>query len=256
MDRVLLSIGPINIYWYSFLIFISLIIGLIIIKLECKKKNLEFNFILDLVCYLVPIAIIGARLYYVIFKFDSFKYNLLSIFYIWEGGLAIYGAIISSIIFIIYYCKKHKKDILTILDLSAPSLILGQAIGRWGNFFNQEAYGGITSLEFLESIHIPKFIINNMYIDNAYRQPTFLYESIWCILGFIILMILRKYTKKKGTITSIYLLFYGIGRFMIESLRSDSLYIGMFRISQIVSIIIIVLGLILLIRKSENDERV
>ena len=256
MDRVLLSIGPINIYWYSFLIFISLIIGLIIIKIECKKKNIDFNFILDLVCYLVPIAIIGARIYYVIFKFDSFKYNLLSIFYIWEGGLAIYGAIISSIIFIIYYCKKHNKDILTILDLSAPSLILGQAIGRWGNFFNQEAYGSITSLEFLKDLHIPNFIIDNMYIENAYRQPTFIYESIWCIVGFILLMIIRKYTKKKGTIISIYLIFYGIGRFMIESLRSDSLYIGIFRISQIVSIIIIIFGLILLFRKDKKNERV
>ena len=256
MDRVLLSIGPINIYWYSFLIFMSLVIGLIIIKLECKKKNIDFNFILDLVCYLVPIAIIGARLYYVIFKFDSFKYNLLSIFYIWEGGLAIYGAIISSIIFIIYFCKKHNKDILTILDLSAPSLILGQAIGRWGNFFNQEAYGSITSLEFLENLHIPNFIINNMYIDNAYRQPTFLYESIWCIIGFIILMIIRKCINKKGSITSIYLIFYGIGRFMIESLRSDSLYIGIFKVSQIVSIIMIIIGLLLLIRKSDKNERV
>ena len=256
MDRVLLSIGPITIYWYSFLIFLSLLIGLIIIKKECRIKNIDFNFVLDLACYLIPIAIIGARMYYVIFKFDSFKYDLLSIFYIWEGGLAIYGAIISSIIFIVYYCKKHKKDILTILDLAAPSLILGQAIGRWGNFFNQEAYGSITSLEFLNSIHIPNFIIDNMYIENAYRQPTFLYESIWCIIGFIILMIIRKYINKTGIITSFYLIFYGIGRFMIESLRSDSLYIGMFKISQIISIIIILFGLFLLVRKDKNNERV
>ena len=255
MDRVLLSIGPINIYWYSFLIFLSLIIGLIIIKLECKRKDIDFNFILDLVCYLVPIAIIGARLFYVIFKFDSFKYNLLSVFYIWEGGLAIYGAIISSIIFIIYYCKKHNKDILTILDLSVPSLILGQAIGRWGNFFNQEAYGSIASLGFLKDLHIPNFIIDNMYIDNAYRQPTFLYESIWCIIGFIILMIIRKCINKKGSITSIYLIFYGIGRFMIESLRSDSLYIGIFKVSQIVSIIMIIIGIFILVR-GEKCERV
>lgn len=256
MDRVLLSIGPITIYWYSFLIFMSLIIGLIIMKIECKKKNIDFNFILDLVCYLVPIAIIGARIYYVIFKFDSFKNDFLSIFYIWEGGLAIYGAIISSIIFIIYYCKKHKKDILTILDLSTPSLILGQAIGRWGNFFNQEAYGGITSIELLKNLHIPNFIIDNMYIENAYRQPTFLYESIWCIIGFIILIIIRKYIKKKGIITSIYLIWYGIGRTMIESLRSDSLYIGTFKVSQIVSIIIICLGLFILLRKDKKNERV
>lgn len=254
MDRILLSIGPINIYWYSFLVFISLIIGLIIAKIECKKKNIEFNFILDLVCYLVPIAIIGARLYYVIFKFDSFKHNLLSIFYIWEGGLAIYGAVISSIIFIIYYCKKHKKNILTILDLVVPSLILGQAIGRWGNFFNQEAYGSITSLAFLKEIHIPNFIIENMYIENAYRHPTFLYESIWCILGFILLMIIRKYVKKNGIITSLYLIWYGIGRFFIEGLRSDSLYIGMFRISQIISIIIIIGGIFLLSRGEKNER--
>lgn len=254
MNRVLLSVGPINIYWYSFLIFLSLIIGLILIKVECKKKNMDFNFILDLVCYVVPIAIVGARLYYVIFKFDSFKYNLLSIFYIWEGGLAIYGAIISSIIFIVYYCKKHNKDILTVLDLASVSLILAQAIGRWGNFFNQEAYGSITSLEFLKSLHLPNFIIDNMFIDNAYRQPTFLYESIWCLLGFIILIIFRKFSKRKGNITSLYLIWYGIGRFLIETLRSDSLYIGIFKVSKIVSIFMIIIGLFILIRGEKNER--
>lgn len=256
MSRVLISIGQINIYWYSFLIFISLILGLLISKIECKRKKVDFNFILDLVCYLVPVAIIGARTYYVIFKFSDFKNNLLSIFYIWEGGLAIYGAIISGILFIIYYCKKKKQNILKILDVIAPSLILGQAIGRWGNFFNQEAYGPITSLNFLEKLHLPDFIINQMYINNLYRQPTFLYESIWCIIGFIILMLLRKKIKREGLITSFYLIWYSIGRFFIESLRDDSLYIGVFRVSQIVSIIMILIGFYLILKKEKTNDKV
>lgn len=256
MSRVLVSIGPINIYWYSFLIFISLILGLLIAKKECKRKKVDFNFILDLVCYLVPVAIIGARTYYVIFKFSDFKNNLLSIFYIWEGGLAIYGAIIFGILFIIFYCKKKKQNILKILDVIAPSLILGQAIGRWGNFFNQEAYGPITSLNFLEKLHLPDFIINQMYINNLYRQPTFLYESIWCIIGFIILMLLRKKIKREGLITSFYLIWYSIGRFFIESLRDDSLYIGVFRVSQIVSIIMILIGFYLILKKEKTNDKI
>ena len=261
MDRILISVGPITIYWYSFLIFLSILIGLLIIKKEIKKTKLNEEFMFDLIFYLIPVCIIGARLYYVIFNFDVFKNNLFDIFKIWEGGLAIYGVVISGILFIICYCKKKKQSILLTLDILAPCLILGQAIGRWGNFFNREAHGAVTTLEYLKSINLPQFIIDGMYINGNYYIPTFLYESIWCLIGFIILIILRnklKY-KKEGIIMCSYFIFYSIGRFFIEGLRTDSLYLFNIRVSQLVSIILFIIGIIGIIfinKKGDNNERI
>ena len=246
MDRIFISIGPINIYWYSVLIVVSIIIGMYFSLKEANKNGLTKEFLYDLIFYLIPVAILGARLYYVIFNFSLFKDNILDIFKIWEGGLAIYGSVIASIIFIIFYCKKKNKSILLTLDTLAPYLILGQAIGRWGNFINKEAHGALTTLEYLKSMYLPKFIIDGMYINGSYYIPTFLYESLWNILGFIILLIIRKKNKykNKGLLLFIYFIWYGLGRFFIEGMRTDSLYVGIFRISQIVSIILIIIGII------------
>ena len=246
MDRVFVSIFNIDIYWYSVLIVVAISIGMYFSLKEAEKNGLGKDFIYDLVFYLIPIAIIGARIYYVIFNFSLFKYNILSIFKIWEGGLAIYGAIIASIIFIIYYCKKNGKNILLTFDTLVPYLILGQGIGRWGNFINQEAHGAVTTFENLKAMYLPNFIIEGMYINGEYYIPTFLYESLWCILGFILLLIIRRKTKYKhnGVLLFTYFIWYGIGRFFIEGLRTDSLYIGIFRVSQIVSIILITIGII------------
>jgi len=246
MNKVFFSVGPINIYWYSVLIIISVLIGYYFSIKEAEKNGLKKKFIADLVIYLVIIAILGARLYYVIFNFDIYKNNLVDIFKIWEGGLAIYGAVISSIIFIIYYSKKKEKNSLLVLDTLTSYLILGQAIGRWGNFFNSEAHGSITTLAHLKKLHLPKFIIKGMYINGNYYIPTFLYESIWCIIGFIILLIIRKKDKYNhpGILLFTYFIWYGIGRFLIEGLRTDSLYFFGIRISQVVSIILIIIGII------------
>lgn len=251
MDRVFLKLGPITIYWYAVLIVIAICIGVYFSTREAKKNGLGKEFITDLIFYTIPISILGARIYYVIFNFSVFKDNIIDIFKIWEGGLAIYGAVISGIIFIIYYCKKKNKNILLTLDTMVPYLILGQAIGRWGNFINKEAYGIKTTLSHLKELHIPNFIIERMYIDGYYRIPTFLYESLWCLLGFIILLIIRKKNKYKdnGILIYSYLIWYGIGRFFIEGLRTDSLYLGVFRISQIVSTILILIGIIGIIVK-------
>ena len=261
MDRVLISIGPITIYWYSFLIFLSILIGLLIVKKEVVKTKLDKDFIFDLIFYLIPVAIIGARIYYVIFNYSVFKDNFIDIFKIWEGGLAIYGAVIAGILFTIYYCKKKKQSILLTLDILAPCLVLGQAIGRWGNYFNGEAHGVVTSLSYLKSLNIPDFIIKGMYINGNYYIPTFLFESIWCFIVFIILVIFRnklKY-KKEGIIVCLYFILYSLGRFFIEGLRTDSLYIFNFRISQIVAIILIIIGIvgiIILKKKGDNNEKV
>lgn len=248
MNRVFVSIFGFDIYWYAILILMAIIIGMYIANREANRICISSSFIDDLFFYIIPISIIGARIYYVVFNYNIFKGDFLSIFKIWEGGLAIYGGIISGIIFIIYYCKKNNKIPLQILDILAPSLILGQAIGRWGNFINGEAYGRQVTLEFLQKLHLPNFIIDGMHINGMYYEPTFLYESLWCILGFIVLMIIRYKCKniKIGTITSVYFIWYGIERFFVEKLRSDSLFIGDYRISVIVSVIIILVGIVIL----------
>lgn len=249
MSRVLFQIGPVTIYWYSFLILVAVIIGYQIVVSYSKKISYKTNEIMDMVLYLVIFSIIGARAYYVIFNFSLYQDDLLSIFMIWKGGLAIYGGIIAGILYIFYYCKKKNLDFIRVLDIYSLSLLLGQAIGRWGNFFNGEAYGGKTTLEALQSLHLPKFIIDGMYIDGFYRQPTFLYESIWCLIGvFFLIRIRKKYTNQVGRQVSFYLIWYGIGRFFIEGLRSDSLYLGIFRVSQLVSIVMVIIGFFLLFR--------
>ena len=244
MNKVFVVIGPFTIYWYSVLIIIALFTGYIIADRYSKKIKLPSTLISDMLLGIVIWAIIGARLYYIIFNFKEYQDNLLDIIMVWKGGLAIYGAIIAGILYISNYCKKKEVSIIKVLDTCSLSLLLGQAIGRWGNFFNSEAYGGTTTKKALQTLHIPNFIIKGMYIDGAYRTPTFLYESLWCLIGVIILFFIRKKNYIKGKQISFYLLWYGVGRFVIENLRSDSLYIGDYKVSMIVSLIIAIIGLI------------
>lgn len=245
MNRILVSIGPVNIYWYSFLILMAVLIGCYVAIRYAKKLNVNANLLIDMVIYMLPVAIVGARVYYVIFNFDAYKDDLIGIFRIWEGGLAIYGAVIAAIGYIYSFCRKKGLPFIKVLDIMSLSLLLGQAIGRWGNFFNQEAYGTECTREFLVDLHLPEFIVEGMYINGSYHQPTFLYESIWCLIGVIILWFIRKRSVgKAGKQVSFYLMWYGFGRMIIESLRTDSLYIGDYRVSQIVSVILVVIGII------------
>lgn len=255
MNRVLITVGPITIYWYSILIVLAVLIGYNMVINYSKKLNYKTSTLIDMTVNLVIFAIIGARLYYVLFNFDSFKDNPIEILMIWKGGIAIYGAIIAGILYILYYCKKKDLKFLKVLDIFSLPLLLGQAIGRWGNFFNAEAYGGITTYESLKALHIPEFIIDGMYIEGSYRQPTFLYESLWCLLGVIILFFIRKKDfDVNGKQVSFYLIWYGIGRLVIESFRSDSLYLGDYKISQLVSIVAILSGI--LIRKIKKKPKI
>ena len=257
MNRTILSIGNFHIYCYSVLIATGIIIGLYLLMKEASKQNISKDTIIDIAFYTIIWGIVGARIYYVIFNIKPYLSNPISILYVWEGGLAIYGAIIAGFITLVYQTKKKNIALGKLTDMIVPSLILAQAIGRWGNFFNQEAHGGIVTLEFLKKIHIPNFIIKGMYINGNYYHPTFFYESLWCLLGFILLVIIRRLLKnsKDGTLTFIYLIWYGIGRFFIEGLRTDSLYLGMFRISQIVSIVIIIIGIIGLIYNKRKEAK-
>lgn len=248
MNPVLIDLGIIKIYWYSLFIFLALLVGGTLVLVESKRFRIPENFMINLFFWLIPIALLGARLYYVLFNWELYSSNLIDIIKIWEGGLAIHGAIIFGLIFIIIYTKKYKVNTFFILDFIVVGLLIGQAIGRWGNFFNGEAHGPATTLSFLKSLHLPKFIIDGMYINGTYYQPTFLYESIGCLIGFIILLLVRK--RKKlilGHLTSIYLIWYGIIRFFIESLRTDSLLFLNLKAAQIVSIIMICVGLLIII---------
>lgn len=255
MNPILLDLGVIKIYWYSAMIFLGLLIGGWLILKEAERFNISEDFIVNLFFFTIPIAVIGARLYYVIFNWDYYSVNMSEIFMIWEGGLAIHGGMLFGLLWIIFYTKKYKVNTFRILDMIVIGLIIGQAIGRWGNFFNGEAHGTATTLEHLQSLHIPEFIINGMNIGGTYYLPTFLYESIWCLLGFIILLLIRrlKYIKI-GQTTAVYLIWYGIGRFIIEGIRTDSLLIGNFRQAQIISIIMVILGIVIFILKGKGSK--
>lgn len=255
MNPILLDLGVIKIYWYSAMIFLGLLIGGWLILKEAERFNISEDFIVNLFFFTIPIAVIGARFYYVLFNWDYYSVNMSEIFMIWEGGLAIHGGMLFGLLWIIFYTKKYKVNTFRILDMIVIGLIIGQAIGRWGNFFNGEAHGTATTLEHLQSLHIPEFIINGMNIGGTYYLPTFLYESIWCLLGFIILLVIRrlKYIKI-GQTTAVYLIWYGIGRFIIEGMRTDSLLIGNFRQAQIISIIMVILGIVIFILKGKGSK--
>ena len=248
MDRIALDLGFIQIYWYSLFIFFGILVATFVILKECKRQNINEDFIVNLIFYTVIFGLIGARLYYVCFNLDYYLKYPLEILEIWNGGLAIHGGIIAGLLCVFIYCKKYNAKLLKLLDIVVVGLIIGQAIGRWGNFFNQEAYGAITTLENLQKLGIPDFIIDGMYIGGAYRQPAFLYESIWCLAGFIALLIVRHYRYlKTGQLTGVYLIWYSVGRFFIEGMRTDSLMLGSLKMAQVISIVGIIIGVMMLI---------
>ncbi len=243
MSRIAIDLGFIQVYWYSIMIILGLIAGTFIILWEAKRQNIDQDTMINLIFYGVIFAIIGARLYYITFNIEYYMRHFLEIFEIWNGGLAIHGAMIGGGLYTIYYSKRYNLKLLKLIDIIVVGLIIGQAIGRWGNFFNQEAYGGIVSLEYLKGLHLPQFIIDGMKIGGLYRHPTFLYESIWDVLGFIVLVLFRRYKYTKvGQTTALYMIWYGFGRFFIERLREDSLMFLGIRVAQFVSLTMIILG--------------
>lgn len=254
IDRVAFNIFGIDIYWYAILIVSAILIAFLILKINNKKCNIEYKDILDLSIFLIPISIICARLYYVIFDLEYFLENPNQIFNIRDGGLAIYGGIIGGVITCYVFCKKRNIRFLDLLDYLVPCLALGQAIGRWGNFINIEAHGVQTDNLFRMGI-----IENGHYIE---VHPTFLYESICTFLIFIILMFMTKRRKFAGELTYIYLILYSFVRFFIEGLRTDSLMLFSLRISQVLSLVIFVFSCIMLIiniiklrKMSKNEEK-
>ncbi|EKQ57995.1 MULTISPECIES: prolipoprotein diacylglyceryl transferase [unclassified Clostridium] len=256
MNPTAFQIGSFEIRWYGILIGAGVILAILLASYNCKKKDINFDIILDGFFIAFPAAIIGARAYYVIFEFQNYKDNLIDVINIRKGGLAIHGGLIGAFIAVYFFTKIKKLDILKCLDIVAPSIILAQAIGRWGNFMNGEAHGGEVSYEFIS--HFPSFIQKGMYIGGAYYNPTFLYESIWNLIVCSILLIIlhKKSNRNDGIVIASYISLYSVGRFFIEGLRTDSLMLGNIRVAQLISIIGILAGLAFLVfikRKHRNS---
>lgn len=258
VNRVAFEIFGIEIYWYALIIVSGIVIAMWLSTREAVRVNLKKDDVSDFMLVGLPVAFIGARLYYVLFELETYLADPIQILNIRSGGIAIYGGLIAGGIWLYFFCRKNFIQPWTFLDIAAPSVLLAQGIGRWGNFMNHEAYGGETTRSFLEKLQLPNFIIENMYIEGAFRQPTFLYESVWNVLGFFILILLRKYTTlfKQGEIALAYLIWYSFGRFWIEGMRTDSLYLfGEIRVSQALSFVLF-LGAILLViwRRKSNPN--
>ncbi len=254
VDRVAFYIGAKPVYWYGLIIALGLVVAAVTAIYLGRKNQVSSDTILDIVLWGIPSAIICARAYYVIFNFKQYALNPLDIFKIWNGGIAIYGAIIGAVISTALYCRIKKINTLKVMDVGSIGLVIGQIIGRWGNFFNQEAFGTNTTLPWAMSGSEIVRKLNSMKnsglnVDPSLPvHPTFLYESLWNVLVLgLLLVVFLKFRKYDGKVFWIYILSYGFGRLWIEGLRTDSLYIGIFRISQLVAIFCIIFGLIMLI---------
>lgn len=236
----LFGISGLSVRWYAVFICLGLVAGLFVAFLLARKRGYNFDMVLDLLLLALPFCIVGARLYYVAFEWDSYKDNLLEIVKIWHGGMAIYGAVIGGVIAALIFCKWKKVPIGDLMDIGGAGLILGQAIGRWGNFANQEAFGNLITNPDLQ------FFPYGVYIDRLgeWHQATFFYESMWDFLVLAVLLWYFKRAKHKGNVFAMYLVLYGVGRFFIEGLRTDSLWLipGVIRVSQLLSAVLLVLG--------------
>ena len=248
------SIGPLEIHWYGVIIAVGLLMAVLYACGRCKEFGLTEDDLIDGVLCIVPFAVICARLYYVVFQWDSYKNNLLDIFKIWNGGLAIYGGVIGAAIGIVVFArvKRNKVRLTAVLDITSLGFLIGQAIGRWGNFMNREAFGAPTD-SFLRM-----GLLNSMTGQVEYYHPTFLYESVWNLCGFLLLHFLSKHRKYDGQIALGYVAWYGLGRTFIEGLRMDSLYWGPVRVSQLLAAVscfaAVVVLMVMMLRRNDPGQ--
>ena len=237
-------IGGLDIMWYGIMLTLGIVAAFLVVYHLAPSRKIDQERCLDYVLWIVPFGVIGARLYYVIFEWDNYKGDLMSIFRLREGGLAIHGAIIGGLAVGIICLIRWKQKILDWVDYTMLGVVLGQAIGRWGNYFNSEAHGTATDLPWA------------IYCDGEFVHPTFLYESIWCfLLFFFLLWFEKKKAKYRGQLTCLYVIFYSVERFFVEGLRTDSLWIGRFRQAQVISVILIICGIAGLILINKNKDK-
>ncbi|MEW4307840.1 prolipoprotein diacylglyceryl transferase [Rossellomorea marisflavi] len=255
IDPIAFQLGPISVHWYGVIIGLGIALGMYMVIRESKRQGLHPDTFIDLLVWAIPIAIISARIYYVAFEWNNYYADHPEdIIKIWNGGIAIHGALIGSVLTTIIFAKVRGLSFWKLTDIAAPSLIVGQAIGRWGNFINQEAHGREVSRQFLENLHLPRFIIDQMYIDGAYYHPTFLYESLWNVVVLILLLIIRRKVKslRRGELFLTYVIGYSIGRFFVEGMRTDSLMLGDFRFAQVISVALIVAAIVTMIYRRKT----
>lgn len=256
-DRVAFSLFGRDIYWYGVLMATGILIAVLLAIREAKRKGISEDTMLDLCLIIIPCGVVGARLYYVIFELKQYLSNPIRMLYIWEGGLAIYGAVIGGLLGLLIYGRVKKMRFLKLADCIAPGLILAQALGRWGNFFNQEAYGA--------PITNPKFwwfpfavFIENSPLEHPFYYATFFYESMWCLLVFLFLWFyLRKRTKHDGDMLLAYAVLYGFERMFVEGLRTDSLWLipDVVRVSQLVSFVVFAAGIIFILVRRAREKK-
>lgn len=257
LSRTAFTVFGQDIYWYGIFIGLGVILGVLLALHEAKRTGQNPDTYLDFIIYAMIIAIIGARLYYVIFSWDFYSQHPEKIFAIRKGGLAIYGGIIGGVLTAIVYSRVKKKNFWVMADTMAPSLILGQMLGRWGNFFNKEAFGGFTDnlfamryqLSQVRASDVTPDILQNLVtvngVDYIQVHPTFLYESMWSLCVFIILLILQRKKKFDGQVCATYFFGYALGRVWIEGLRTDQLCIGNVPVSQVLSAVLIIASVVL-----------
>ncbi len=267
-DRVAFSVFGRDIYWYGVLMALGIVIAVLLAMREAKRKQLNEDTVLDLCLVIIPCGVVGARLYYVLFELDQYLADPIRMLYIWEGGLAIFGAVIGGLIGMLIYAHKKKLRFLKLSDLIAPGLVLAQAIGRWGNFFNQEAFGlPVTNpdlLWFPMSVKIDTpwnggfHTFNGVPCSEPYHLATFFYESFWCVLVFLFLwFILRKRTKHDGDVFIWYVMLYSFERMLVEGLRGDSLWLieGAVRVSQLLSALLFLAALGFLLVRHFKEKK-
>ncbi|MFD2614030.1 prolipoprotein diacylglyceryl transferase [Paenibacillus gansuensis] len=284
LNNIAFHLGPISVHWYGIILGTAALVGLLLAIREGKRFGIVPDFFMDLLLVGVPSAIVGARIYFVGFKWDYYREHPGEIIAIWQGGIAIYGALIGAIIGAYFYISRKGYNFWRIADIAAPSLLAGQAIGRWGNFINQEAHGGPVEESFLRNtLHLPDFIVNQMYIDGQFYHPTFLYESVWNLVGILLLFVLRRQKfLRAGELFLSYFIWYSIGRFFIEGIRTDSLAFdapqglanlmnalwspmtalfeaghmeyGNVRISQLLAVIIIIAAILLIVYRRSTGK--
>ncbi|MCT4688191.1 prolipoprotein diacylglyceryl transferase [Vallitalea sp.] len=259
IDPVAFRIFGLDVYWYGLIIGFGILAGLFVAIQLAKRNGIDEALYPDFLIYALIVSIVSARLFYVIFSWDEYKDNLVKIFAFREGGLAIYGGIIGAVITLIIFSKRKKVDFWNFADTAAPGLILGQIIGRWGNFVNMEAFGGYTEnhlammLKTTKAKYIPVQLLDKIKtvngVDYIQVQPTFLYESLWNLGVLVLLLIYFKRRKFNGEIFALYLLGYGLGRVWIEGLRTDQLIIGSsgIPVSQLLAGVLIVVSLVFII---------
>ena len=259
INPIAFSIGNIHVRWYGIIMACAILLATIMSIREGQRRQIMSDDFIDLMLWAVPIGFIGARLYYVIFKWGYYSRHPSEIIAIWNGGIAVYGGLLAGLAVLLVFCYRRMLPPFLMLDVITPGVMAAQVLGRWGNFINQEAHGGKVSLQFLQNMHLPNFIIEQMHINGNYYQPTFLYESVLNLIGLILILSLRhkKHLFKQGEVFMSYLMWYSVVRFFVEGLRTDSLYIaGTIRVSQALSVILFIIVLVMFIyRRVKVDPK-